>query len=723
MEHHCLDMILGGRRLSLEVGKVAKQANGSVLVRYGDTVVLVTACMSKEPREGIDFFPLLVDYEERLYAVGKIPGGWIKREGRPSEVATLSARMIDRPIRPLFPEGFRHDVQVVCTVMSVEQDCEPDVTAMIGASAALSISDIPFRGPIGGVRVGRVDGQLVINPTVEQSLKSDLSLVVAGTKDAILMVEAGASEVPEDVILEAISFGHEAIRGIVEFIEGLVAVCGKPKREVTLYRPDPDIEAKVRERATADLREALKSEDKLAREERTDAVKMTVVEEMRESLGDDFALYEKDITMVLDKIVKEEVRKMILEEGYRPDGRKVNEIRPISCEVGVLPRVHGSGLFTRGQTQVLTSVTLGAIGEEQLLDGLGEEESKRYMHHYNFPPYSVGEVRPIRGPGRREIGHGALAERALAAMIPDEETFPYTIRLVSEVLESNGSTSQASVCGSTLALMDAGVPIKRPVAGIAMGLVKEGDRVVILSDIQGIEDALGDMDFKVAGTDRGVTAIQMDIKIPGITRDILDKALGQAREGRLFILGKMLEVIPEPRKELSPYAPRIIRMTIDPDKIRDVIGPGGKVIRHIIDETGAKIDIEDDGRVFIAAVDEGAGAKAKKMIEDLTAEVEVGKVYTGTVTRIMNFGAFVEILPGKEGLVHISELAHTRVPRVEDVVKVGDTIEVKVTEIDRQGRINLSRKDVLPRDHALEVGRRQGMPRRPDQHGGYTRRR
>ncbi|MGE5588497.1 MAG: polyribonucleotide nucleotidyltransferase [Clostridia bacterium] len=723
MEHHCLDMILGGRRLSLEVGKVAKQANGSVLVRYGDTVVLVTACMSKEPREGIDFFPLLVDYEERLYAVGKIPGGWIKREGRPSEVATLSARMIDRPIRPLFPEGFRHDVQVVCTVLSVEQDCEPDVTAMIGASAALSISDIPFRGPVGGVRVGRIDGQLVINPTLEQSLKSDLSLVVAGTKDAILMVEAGASEVPEDVVLEAISFGHEAIRGIVEFIEGLVAACGKPKREVTLYRPDPGIEARVRERATEDLRGALKSEDKLAREERTDAVKVTVVEEMREALGDDFSLYEKDVTMVLDKIVKEEVRKMILQEGYRPDGRKVDEIRPISCEVGVLPRVHGSGLFTRGQTQVLTSVTLGAIGEEQLLDGLGEEEAKRYMHHYNFPPYSVGEVRPMRGPGRREIGHGALAERALAAMIPDEETFPYTIRLVSEVLESNGSTSQASVCGSTLALMDAGVPIKRPVAGIAMGLVKEGDRVVVLSDIQGIEDALGDMDFKVAGTDHGVTAIQMDIKIPGITRDILEKALAQAREGRLFILGKMLEVIPEPRKELSPYAPRIIRMTIDPEKIRDVIGPGGKIIRHIIDETGAKIDIEDDGRVFIAAVDESAGAKARKMIEDLTAEVEVGKVYTGTVTRIMNFGAFVEILPGKEGLVHISELAHTRVPRVEDVVKVGDTIEVKVTEIDRQGRINLSRKDVLPRDSAVEAGRRQGMPARPEQRGGYRRRR
>ncbi|MEW5866524.1 MAG: polyribonucleotide nucleotidyltransferase [Bacillota bacterium] len=724
MEHHCLDMILGGRRLSLEVGKVARQANGSVLVRYGDTVVLVTACMSKEPREGIDFFPLVVDYEERLYSVGKIPGGWIKREGRPSEVATLSARMIDRPIRPLFPEGFRHDVQVVCTVLSVERDNEPDIAGMIGASAALAISDIPFRGPIGGVRVGRVDGQFVINPTLEQSAKSDLSLVVAGTKDAILMVEAGADEVPEDVALEAISVGHEAIRGIVSLIDRLASECGKPKREVTLYKPEPEIEQKVRVRATSELREALKSDDKLAREERTNAVKLSVVEDMRASLGDDFAVYEKDITMVLDKIVKEEVRTMILEEGYRPDGRTFTEIRPIRCEVGLLPRVHGSGLFTRGQTQVLTSVTLGAVGEEQLLDGLGEEESKRYIHHYNFPPYSVGEVRPIRGPGRREIGHGALAERALAAMIPDEDAFPYTIRLVSEVLESNGSTSQASVCGSTLALMDAGVPIKRPVAGIAMGLVKEGDKVAILSDIQGIEDALGDMDFKVAGTERGVTAIQMDIKIPGITREILERALAQAREGRLFILGKMLEVISEPRKELSPYAPRIIRMSIDPDKIRDVIGPGGKVIRHIIDETGAKIDIEDDGRVFIAATDEEAGAKARKMIEDLTAEVEVGKIYTGTVTRIMNFGAFVEILPGKEGLVHISELAHARVPRVEDVVQVGDTIAVKVTEIDRQGRINLSRKDVLPREDAAELGRRGGPPKRPDRpdHRSYRRR-
>ncbi len=721
MEHRCLDMILGGRRLSLEVGKTARQADGSVLVRYGDTVVLVTACMSKEPREGIDFFPLVVDYEERLYAVGKIPGGWIKREGRPSEVATLSARMIDRPIRPLFPEGFRHDVQVVCTVLSVEQDNEPDIVGMIGASAALSISGIPFRGPIGGVRVGRVDGQFVINPTVEQSAKSDLSLVVAGTRDAILMVEAGASEVPEEVALEAISVGHEAIRGIVDVIDRLASECGKPKREVTLYRPDETIERKVRERATVELREALKSADKLAREERTNSVKLSVMEEMRSSLGDDFALYEKDVATVLDKIVKEEVRKMILEEGYRPDGRGFEEIRPIWCEVGLLPRVHGSGLFTRGQTQVLTSVTLGAIGEEQLLDGLGEEESKRYIHHYNFPPYSVGEVRPIRGPGRREIGHGALAERALAAMIPDEETFPYTIRLVSEVLESNGSTSQASVCGSTLALMDAGVPVKRPVAGIAMGLVKEAEKVAILSDIQGIEDALGDMDFKVAGTENGITALQMDIKIPGITGEILKKALAQARGGRLFILGKMLEVIREPRKELSPYAPRIIRMSIDPDKIRDVIGPGGKVIRHIIDETGAKIDIEDDGRVFIAATDEEAGARARKMIEDLTAEVEVGKTYTGTVTRIMNFGAFVEILPGKEGLVHISELAHTRVPRVEDVVQVGDTIAVRVTEIDRQGRVNLSRKDLLPRESAAEFGRRSAPPRRPE-HRGYRRR-
>jgi polyribonucleotide nucleotidyltransferase len=714
MEYHCLDMSLGGRRLSLEVGKVAKQANGSVLVRYGDTVVLVTACMSREPREGIDFFPLIVDYEERLYAVGKIPGGWIKREGRPSEVATISARMIDRPLRPLFPEGFRHDVQVVCTVLSVEQDNDPDITALIGASAALAISDIPFREPVGGVKVGRVNGEFVICPTLSQAEASDLNLTIAGSKGAILMVEAGANEVPEEVILDAISFGHKSVIEIVKLIDELVSRCGKPKREVAFYAPDENVASKVRELATEDVSSALRIADKLTREERLDDIEQQVLQKL---MDDDSlevpASLEIDVSTVLKAVAKEQLRKMVTEESVRIDGRKCEEIRQISCEVGLLPRVHGTGLFTRGQTQVLTNATLGAIGDEQMLDGLGDEESKRFMHHYNFPPYSVGETRPIRGPGRREIGHGALAERALTPVIPDEVEFPYTIRLVSEVLESNGSSSQASVCGSTLALMDAGVPIKRPVAGIALGLMKENDKVAILSDIMGIEDALGDMDFKVAGTENGITALQMDIKIHGITSEIMRKALEQAKDGRMFIVGKMLEAISKPREELSPYAPRIITMSIDPDKIRDVIGPGGKVIRHIIDETGVKIDIEDDGRVFIASQDEEAGEKAKKMIEDLTADVEVGRIYTGTVTRTTNFGAFVEILPGKEGLVHISQLAHTRVGKVEDVVEVGDAVTVKVTEIDGMGRINLSRKDALPRENDS----------REDSDGGQMRKR
>jgi polyribonucleotide nucleotidyltransferase len=714
MEYHCLDMSLGGRRLSLEVGKVAKQANGSVLVRYGDTVVLVTACMSREPREGIDFFPLIVDYEERLYAVGKIPGGWIKREGRPSEVATISARMIDRPLRPLFPEGFRHDVQVVCTVLSVEQDNDPDITALIGASAALAISDIPFREPVGGVKVGRVNGEFVICPTLSQAEASDLNLTIAGSKGAILMVEAGANEVPEEVILDAISFGHKSVIEIVKLIDELVSRCGKPKREVAFYAPDENVASKVRELATEDVSSALRIADKLTREERLDDIEQQVLQKL---MDDDSlevpASLEIDVSTVLKAVTKEQLRKMVTEESVRIDGRKCEEIRQISCEVGLLPRVHGTGLFTRGQTQVLTNATLGAIGDEQMLDGLGDEESKRFMHHYNFPPYSVGETRPIRGPGRREIGHGALAERALTPVIPDEVEFPYTIRLVSEVLESNGSSSQASVCGSTLALMDAGVPIKRPVAGIALGLMKENDKVAILSDIMGIEDALGDMDFKVAGTENGITALQMDIKIHGITSEIMRKALEQAKDGRMFIVGKMLEAISKPREELSPYAPRIITMSIDPDKIRDVIGPGGKVIRHIIDETGVKIDIEDDGRVFIASQDEEAGEKAKKMIEDLTADVEVGRIYTGTVTRTTNFGAFVEILPGKEGLVHISQLAHTRVGKVEDVVEVGDAVTVKVTEIDGMGRINLSRKDALPRENDS----------REDSDGGQMRKR
>lgn len=684
-------MQLAGRALVVETGKMAKQANGAVLIRYGDTAVLVTATASAEPRQGIDFFPLTVDYEERLYSVGKIPGGFIKREGRPSEAAILAGRLIDRPIRPLFAEGFRNDVHVVVTVLSVDQDNPPDIPAMIGASCALSISDIPFNGPIGGVRVGRVDGQFVINPTVEQQDRSDLNLVVAGTKDAVLMVEAGANEVPEKVILDAIAFGHDIIREIVAFQEKIVAEVGKPKREIPLYEVPPEIDAAVREYVTEKLKNAVTNPDKLAREEQIKQVKAEATEHFLLLYPDNA----KDIAYVMQKVLKEIVRKMITIDKVRPDGRQLDEIRPISCEVGLLRRTHGSGLFTRGQTQVLTVTTLGAIGDEQILDGLGVEESKRYMHHYNFPAFSVGETRPARGPGRREIGHGALAERALLPVIPPETEFPYTIRLVSEVLESNGSTSMGSVCGSTLSLMDAGVPIKAPVSGVAMGLVKEGDHYTILTDIQGIEDALGDMDFKVAGTAKGVTAIQMDIKISGITKEILADALEQARRGRLFILDKMLEVIKEPRPELSPYAPRIITMEIDPDKIRDVIGPGGKTIKKIIDETGVTIDIEDDGKVFIAAVDVEAGKKAVRIIENLVRDVEVGGVYMGKVTRLMNFGAFVEILPGKEGLVHISQLARERVNKVEDVVKVGDEILVKVTEIDRQGRINLSRKELL----------------------------
>lgn len=687
---------IAGRTLTLEAGRLAKQANGAVLVRYGDTCVLTAATASSEPREGIDFFPLTVDYEERLYSVGKIPGGFIKREGRPSEKAILSSRLIDRPIRPLFPKGYRNDVHVVATVLSVDQDNLPDVASMIGASAALHISDIPFQGPIAAVVVGLIDDQLVINPTVEQAEKSLMHLVVAGTKDAVMMVEAGAQEIPEETCLDAILFGHEKIQEIVSFIEdfcneAMELGIAKEKKEPQLYTIDPELEEKIRELATEPMQEAIRTKEKLEREANIDGVKNETIEKLLE----EYPEQEKDIRNILDSIVKEYVRKLITVDKIRPDGRATDEIRPITCEVGVLPRTHGSGLFTRGQTQVLNVTTLGAIGEEQILDGLGLEESKRYIHHYNFPPYSVGDTRPMRGPGRREIGHGALAERALEPMIPSEEEFPYTIRLVSEVLESNGSSSMASVCGSTLSLMDAGVPIKAPVSGVAMGLIREGEHYTILTDIQGMEDHFGDMDFKVAGTKKGVTAIQMDIKIAGIDRNILKDALEQARKGRLFIMDKMLNVISEPRPELSPYAPRIITTMIDPDKIRDIIGPGGKTIKKIIDETGVKIDIEDDGRVFIAAVDSEAGAKALRIIESLIRDVEVGKIYIGKVNRITNFGAFVEILPGKEGLVHISHLAEERIPKVEDVVSIGDEILVKVTEIDRQGRINLSRKEAL----------------------------
>jgi len=690
---HRVEMQLGGRPLVLETGRLAKQANGAVTVRYGDTVVLCTATASKEPKD-LDFFPLTVNFEERLYSVGKIPGGFIKREGRPSEKAILASRLTDRPIRPLFPEGFRNEVQIVDLVLSVDQDCSPEISAMIGTSAALSISDIPFNGPIGGVIVGRADGRFVINPTVEQEERSDIHVVVAGTRDAIMMVEAEADEVPEEVILEAIMFGHEEIKKIVDMIDDLVRVAGKPKMEVQLHQVDEEVNRAVREFASARLIEAIRVPEKQARQDAIDAVNADTIAHFEQVYAE---TPEKmaDVKEVLHNIVKEEVRRLITHEKIRPDGRALNEIRPIECEVGLLPRTHGSGLFTRGQTQALSICTLGALGDEQILDGIDLEESKRFMHHYNFPPFSVGEARPLRAPGRREIGHGALGERALAKVIPPENEFPYTIRLVSEVLESNGSTSQASICASTLALMDAGVPIKAPVAGIAMGLIKDGDQFSILSDIQGMEDHLGDMDFKVAGTAKGVTAIQMDIKIDGINREILSQALEQAREGRMFILGKMLEVIKEPRKQLSRYAPKILIMQINPEKIRDVIGAGGKIINKIIDDTGVKIDIEQDGRVFIYSADESANEKARQIIEGIVKDVVVGEVYVGTVRRIEKFGAFVEILPNKEGLVHISQLSTERVAKTEDVVKIGDKITVKVTEIDQQGRINLSRKAVL----------------------------
>lgn len=688
---HSFETTLGGRKFVVETGKMAKQANGAVLVRYGDTVVIVTATASAEPREGIDFFPLTVDYEEKMYAVGKIPGGFIKREGRPSESAILCSRLIDRPIRPLFPEGFRNDVQIVATVLSVDQDNPPEIAGMIGASAALSLSDIPFKGPIAGVRIGRIDGSFIVNPTVEERAKSDLNLTIAGSHDAVMMVEAGANELPEEVILDAIMFGHQEIKKLVEFQQNMVAECGKEKRDVKLFQPAEELVDKVREYSYDKFNAAVRDSDKLRRDEHIAQVKAEALEHFLE----EYPEASMEISAVLHKLVKEIVRKMISHEKIRPDGRAVDEVRPVSCEVGLLPRVHGSGLFTRGQTQVLTITTLGPLGDEQIIDGVGIETSKRYIHHYNFPGYSVGEARPMRSPGRREIGHGALAERALVPVIPTVDDFPYTIRLVSEILESNGSSSMGSVCGSTLSLMNAGVPIKKPVSGVAMGLVKDGEAYTILTDIQGMEDALGDMDFKVAGTEDGVTAIQMDIKLTGITRDILASALEQAKRGRAHILSKMMEAINEPAKELSPYAPRVTTINIPVDKIRDVIGPGGKIIKKIIDETGVQIDIEDDGTVRITAVSLESAKKAVDIIKDLTREVEVGTVYKGKVTRIMNFGAFVEVLPGKEGLCHISQLDKNRVGKVEDVVKVGDELEVKVTEIDSHGRVNLSHKVLL----------------------------
>ncbi len=685
------EMEIGGRKLIVENGKMAKQANGAVLVRYGDTVVLVTATASAEPREGIDFFPLTVDYEEKMYAAGKIPGGFIKREGRPSSDAVLCARLIDRPIRPLFPKGYRNDVQIVATVLSVEQDNVPEIPAMIGASAALSVSDIPFEGSIAGVRVGRIGDDFIINPTKEEREKSTLNLTVAGSYDAVMMVEAGANELPEDVILDAILFGHKEIQRIVAFQEEIQKRCGKEKHIAKLFTVPEAMEKEIEAFARERIDVAVRNPDKLSRDADVADISADTMEHFLELYPE----MEKEIGMAFHDLEKSVVRHMITHEKIRPDGREVEEVRPISCEVGLLPRAHGSGLFTRGQTQILSVTTLGPLSDEQIIDGLAPEWTKHYMHHYNFPGYSVGEARPMRSPGRREIGHGALAERALVPVLPSIEKFPYTVRVVSEVLESNGSSSMGSVCGSTLSLMQAGVPIKRPVSGVAMGLVKEGDAYTILTDIQGMEDALGDMDFKVAGTEKGITAIQMDIKVDGLSREILSSALQQAKRGRAFILGKMIEVIDKPAEDLSPHAPRVETIKVKVDKIRDVIGTGGKVVKGIIEETGVQIDIHEDGNIYIFSTDADGMKKARQRIEDIVRDVEVGEVYKGRVTRLLKFGAFVELLPGKEGLCHISQLARQRIEKVEDVVKVGDELEVKVVEIDDKGRINVSHKALL----------------------------
>ena len=689
-------MELAGRQLTLETGKMAGLANGSVLVRYGDTAVIVNVTASKKPREGIDFFPLSVDYEERLYAVGKIPGSFIKREGKPSDKAILVSRAIDRPIRPLFPKDLRNDVCVNAMVLSVDPDCSPEVAAQIGTSAALSISDIPFNGPTAAVSVGYVDGEIVINPTLEQRAKNRLNLTVAGTKEKVSMIEAGADEIPEDVMLEAIIKGHSEIKKIAEFIENMQKEIGKPKFEYESCAVPDDLFNEVYNFASVKMCEAVQEKDKDTRDNNVANLQTEIEEFLKANHSEEeFEAIKPLIGETVYKLEKKTVRHLILEEHKRVDGRAIDEIRPLSCEVDLLPRAHGSALFTRGQTQVLSVTTLGTIGDEQELDGLDEEETKRYIHHYNFPPYSVGEARPSRGPGRREIGHGALAERALAPVIPSESEFPYTIRVVSEVLSSNGSTSQGSICGSTLSLMAAGVPIKEPVAGISTGLVtddRDRDRYVMLTDIQGLEDFFGDMDFKVAGTKNGITAIQVDIKIDGLTYDIIKQAFERTRTARMYILNEvMLKAIAEPRKEISKYAPKIITMEINPDKIKDVIGSGGKVINKIIADTGVKIDIEDDGRVFIAGQDSEMAIRAKETIEAITMELELGKTYVGKVVRIMNFGAFVEIAPGKEGMIHISKLAKERVEKVEDVVKIGDTVAVKVIEIDDQGRVNLMR--------------------------------
>ena len=689
----------GGRQLTVEIGQLAKQANGAVLVRYGDTVVLTAAVGTKQAKD-TDFFPLTVNYEEKMYAAGKIPGGFIKREGRPSEHATLTARLIDRPIRPMFAEGFRNEVQITNTVMSVDPNCPPEMAAMFGSSLALCISDIPFDGPIAGVDVGRVNGEYVINPTTEQKENSDIELSVAGTATAINMVESSAKEVNEEDMLGALLFGHEEIKKLVAFQEEIVREVGKEKMEVTLLSFDPAIEAQVKDLFSQAMIHAIQTEEKLAREANIEKVKETAIEHFEAVLeeNDEKAGLLKQVSQLVDNLEKDEVRRLITEEKVRPDGRKIDEIRPLSSEIDLLPRVHGSGLFTRGQTQALTSATLAPLGEYQVIDGLGIEEGKRFIHHYNFPQFSVGSVGRAGSPGRREIGHGALGERALKQVIPSPEDFPYTIRLVSEVLESNGSSSQASICAGTLALMAAGVPIKAPVAGIAMGLISDGTNYTVLTDIQGLEDHLGDMDFKVAGTKDGITALQMDIKIQGITEQILREALTQAKKARFEILEELTSTIAEPRKELSPYAPKIEMISIHPDKIKVVIGRGGETINSIIDETGVKIDIDQEGHVSIASTDVAMIQRAKEIIEDLTREIEVGQVYEGTVRRIEKFGAFVEIAKGKDGLVHISELAHERVGKVEDVLALGDKVTVKVIEIDGQGRINLSRKALLPKE-------------------------
>ncbi len=707
MESKKFSMDLGGRTLTLEFGKYCEQANGSVWVHLGDTVVMVNVTMAPTPREGVDFFPLAVDVEEKQYSVGKIPGGFIKREGRPTDKATLTCRLIDRPLRPLFNKGMRNDVQVVVTILSVEQDVPPEIPAMIGSSIAIAVSDIPWGGPTGAVHVGRVNGQYVLNPDEEQRKISDMSLYVAGTKEAIMMVEAGANELSEDVMLDGIMFAHEAIKKLVEFQDMIVKEIGKEKVEVPLIKTGDDVKAAVREYAYDKAKWTFDTFERYERQQREAQVKAETIE----ALSERFPGREDEIADALYYLNKEVMRRRILDEGVRADGRKLTEIRPIWCEVGVLPRVHGSAVFTRGQTQALTVTTLGPVSEGQVLDGLSNETFKRYIHQYNMPPYATGEAGRLKSPGRREIGHGALAERALIPVIPSEDEFPYALRLVSEILSSNGSSSMASVCGSTLSLMDAGVPITAPVAGVAMGLIKdtESDKLAVLTDIQGLEDFLGDMDFKVAGSMNGITAIQMDIKIGGISREILRTALAQALQGRLFILEKMLSCLGAPREELNQYAPKIIRFTINPEKIREVIGPGGKMINKIIAETGVKIDIEDDGRVFISTPDAEAAEKARGIIEGIARDFQVGDVFTGRVVRIMNFGAFVELAPGKDGMIHISKLANHRVEKVEDVVKIGDELEVKISEIGPKG-IDLIRNDIT---YDAAPRRSEGGNRRP----------